>query len=152
MGALIGMTNILAPIHELGHVIIASHNGQEAQVTGWSKTSVTGALTQSLAGYWIEVLVFCIAGQLIAAIGFARPLCWWWVSGFFFGYALVTMFTAFNSNDFNEYIYRFAEYVSSPQSAELYKKTVQNRWILLCTAVLLVNVPIIYFRYWRSST
>jgi len=128
-------------------VIVARRDGNSAQITGWNSSLSKGALKQALAGYWFEVLVFCAAGQFIAAIGKAKG--WWWVSGFFFGYVIVTMAIAFKSYDFHSYIDQFAEQVRLP--AETLKTAVRNRWILLCTAVSLVNVPIIWFCYVRSK-
>ena len=148
MGAIIGSTNLLAPVHEFGHYIVAVHNGGDAKIIGWAKTSPTPALSQALAGYWMELIVFCLAGQFIAAIGYRKG--WWWVSGFCFGYSLITIVLAPRSYDFNTYVVKFAEYVRTPGAIETYKKAVMNRWILLSTAMVVVNVPIIYFRYLRK--
>ena len=149
VGAIIGSTNLLAPVHEFGHYITAVHNGGDAKIVAWNRTSPTPSLTQALAGYWMELLVFCLLGQFVAAIGYKKG--WWWVSGFCFGYSLITMFMAPQSYDFNTYVEKFAEYVRTPGAIEAYKKAVLNRWILLCTAMLVVNVPIIYFRYLKRK-
>jgi len=109
-------------------------------------TKVEPNLSQALGGYWVELGVFCLAGQLVALIAGKN----WWVSGFFFGYALMTIWTAPQSYDFNTYVVKYAEQVRSTQSVEVLKKAVLNRWVLLSTVTLLVNAPIIYFLHWRK--
>jgi hypothetical protein len=134
------MTNLLSPVHEVGHWITAAHNGNDATITGWASAEVTPTLTQAVAGYWFEVLVFSIVGQILLLAKRVR-----WLAGFFFGYVALRLVFAFGSYDFNEYVMRVAEINGAPY--DVLKTAVLKRWALLCTAVTLVNGFLIRAHY-----
>ena len=144
VGALVSLTNLFAPIHEFGHWITAQHAGQRSVWKGWALTSQAASLKQALAGYWIEVVIFVVAGHIVAAFGGKKR---WWLCGFLFGHAAMAMLLAFGSYDFNTYVYLYAQHVRS--SSEELKAAVRSRWILLSTVVILINWPIVYFCYWK---
>ena len=134
----------------MGHYLQAVHDGGDAVITGWAECRPTPSLTQALGGYWFEVLVFCVAGQFVAAIGWAKGKRWYF-SGFFFGYAFCTMGLAYKSYDFHTYVQKFAEYIRSPEATEVFRQAVARRWSLLITALIVVNGLILWFAYLRKE-
>lgn len=113
IGFVVGLTPILAPVHEFFHVIGYALSGVEASITGWAETTAEYYTVMGLySGPFGEVVILGFLGYLLVWRG--RVKAWFWI-----GYAFSSFLTAIGSLDLGEY----AVYAFGSANAELYRKT-----------------------------
>ena len=85
-GFMIGLTIVFAPVHELGHIIVGTLQGQKVIMAGWASVKFDGNvnLWTAIAGYLFEHYVFIT----IASIGCIKWRKWGW---FAYGIALTPL-------------------------------------------------------------
>ena len=121
VGAALSFTNLLAPVHEVGHWAVANKYNDEAQITSWSSTRVEPRISQAYAGWWFEIWMFCLLGIFVPL-----PSMGWAI-----GYAQISWFRAFASTDFNSFVEKMIKlYNLNGVNAQHIRSMVVQGWII----------------------
>ena len=138
VGAALSFTNLIAPLHELGHLRTAIEYNDEAKITSWSTTRAEIRLSQAYAGYFFEIWIMILLGILVLPVK--------WLPGGFVGYAQFTWFRAFGSTDFNSYVERVIEYYNlNDVNAQHIRSAVVQGWIVRGVILFGIVWTIMYF-------
>ena len=138
IGATLSFTNIVAPVHELGHLAMANKFNDEAQITSWNTTRVEIRLSHAYAGWWFEIWMFVLLGI------FVLPATAW--AGAAIGYAQLSWFRAFGSSDFNSYVTKVIEHYNlHGVTAQNIRSAVVNGWLWRGIILFVIVYVIVYF-------
>jgi len=151
LGLIIAFTPLLAPVHELGHYLVAwiSNDQEEFQWMTWSTTHGILNAMNIVSGYYFEIIVFTIVALL--CIVFRTS-----VAFFFLGYAQCTWVLALNSVDFNSYARQVADYLN--KNPERLIEGFTRPWVInglilwvVIDLTLLIRRKTIFLQSGRSS-
>jgi hypothetical protein len=140
LGALVSLTNLFAPIHELGHVLYALAVGEEGSIKDWNHANVTMNVSHAIAGWHFEIAVFCIAGWLVGACAENNR----WAGAFFIGHAVGAMPRVYNSSDVQWYAREVCRIygLKETQINDIVLR-IQGRWFCIMLFWLLITVWIV---------
>jgi hypothetical protein len=106
LGGVIQFFILTAPIHELGHLLAAHHEGMEARIIGWARIRASGTPTQYYyeAGYRFELGVAVVLSLIVLPwqrrrLSIGRTPHMGWV-GVVLGWSVGISFYAAGSSDF----------------------------------------------------
>ena len=143
----IGMTNLFAPVHELGHYILAVRSNQDIKIVGWAMSRGEPNVSQSIAGYLFEYLT---AAFLALGLGWAGHYvggkCF--IGSFPFGYSLMTWFTAYSSYDMTEYIDKVSPMLG--YDPDIVRRVAQNRITAVCLIGSLV-LTVLFIKWHKKG-
>lgn len=156
VGCVIGMTNMLAPIHETCHVLSAWSEGTGARITGWSSAELDRPNEHALrAGWFGEMWVFGGLAVLFALWGRGRfPH---FTGGFPVGYMLSTWVRGYGSDDFTKGLQGFIDSghgLSDGAAASVYEaasKSLTGAWTSLCAVLFLAAVSIVLMGLFKKK-
>lgn len=123
IGLLVGMTQFLAPLHEIAHATVANNNGiADTAITGWDTMRMRPFDRPALLAGWISQVLFCATVAVILAMIGRYPKTGWMTGGFWLGAAFTHWVRAFGSSDFHNRIreYYQAQFPNNPVQALAY--------------------------------
>lgn len=150
-GVIIGTTNLLAPIHEFGHLLIASRQGDNMKLTGWASTTGEPSANQVLGGYAIEFYFMVGVGLLLSLFGNDKR-GWFWLGAPLLGHSVSSWLTVYRSYDMNSYLEKVLELEDlTPDQIAYVSRFAVRRWTTICiVGMLLVTAFIVYWHRQRK--
>ena len=137
LGAVIGCTQLFAPIHELAHVYVAQNNGvAQASVTGWASASMSRLDRPAiLSGWTMQVILFSIMAIILAIVS---PKSTWTTGGFWYGAAVVHWIRAYGSTDFNSALLQSFTDQGTPEYYTSYRSGLVSSWSIMGIVIFLI--------------
>jgi len=125
--------NLLAPVHEIGHVLGAGMVGEQAEITSWSSTKLLtnhGGVHSAYwyAGYWFEFSVFAI-------LAVSR---WGWLRWFASGHLIAGLFKSVGCSDFQNVCEKAVNW--SPELESQAETWFYLIWAIITAGVVLWNI------------
>lgn len=150
----IGLTNLLAPIHEWCHVAVAGREGVGARVTSWTTAEVDSPnfKSQVTSGWFGEMVVFGVFGLIGVAVGRRWPL---FTGGFPLGHMLSTWGRGYGSYDFStglrSYLDSFSHLSDGVRESAYMaaRDSLMTVWTILC--IVLVGALAGLVIYWLKK-
>ena len=158
LGAYIGSTDWLAPIHEWYHVGVAGSHGIGAHVTSWTSAELESFNFPALfAGWSAQLWAGAVCAVVFAFIGrHSKAVLFTGAGGI--GFAFISWLRAFGSYDFNDAI---KIYLNSPQanlSADdqvyvwnVVHPVIEERWMIMGFFVIGIAALIVVAMVWRDK-
>lgn len=154
IGALLGSTDWLAPIHEWYHVGVAGSQGIGARVTSWTTAELDSFNFPALfAGWSAQLWAGVVCAVVFAVIGRNSKAVWFTGAGGI-GYAFISWLRAFGSYDFNDAIKLYLTQVNLSPDDQAYvwsvvHEVIEIRWMTLGAVILLVaSIIVVGMVFW----
>jgi len=154
-GAILGSTNVFAPLHEFYHVAVAGKHGIEAVITSWSTAELAEFNFPAIfAGWSAQMWSGAIAAVVFAVVGrHTRAMLFTGAGGV--GYAAAAWGRAFGSYDFNEAIKLYlARALSSSDQLLVWgylHEEITRRWTVIGLLVIGLAVLVVVVMVWRDK-
>ena len=143
LGTLVSLTNVFAPVHELGHIITAWWLDGEGSFKDWNHVNVPMNASHAIAGWNFEVGVFCIVGWFVGWIG-GTIKGNQWHGAFWIGHAFTSTLRAPVSYDMNGYLAEVALHRGvATQDISAVLAAAKDRWIMLACIWMIVSLIIV---------
>ncbi|MFA5376749.1 MAG: hypothetical protein WC455_13455 [Dehalococcoidia bacterium] len=129
--------HVLAPVHEMGHVVFSLLTGNPARIASWTSTELVNASPFSIVGgHYFSLIVY----TAIACLWFAKHP---YVASFAWGACHSNMVAALRSQDFNV---ELAGYLNNGQI-----EVVAIFWIAINVVVLMLGWIVVILQFSRRA-
>ena len=141
LGMAVSLTNLFAPVHELGHVMYGLYIDGEGSFKDWNHSNVPMNLSHAIAGWHFEVGAFVLAGGFFGIVAGNNTQ---WLGAFFIGHAVTAMGRAYFSSDMNWYVQEVCTRLGLDRFAtqDIILK-IQGKWTVLALFWFAVSLAII---------
>jgi hypothetical protein len=149
VGMILGLTNLLGPLHEAAHVASAARHGVDAEITSWTTATIHGKDFTALMAGWTWELVWAVMIAIAVSIVGRKSKRWFWLTGgAALGYGLTTWFRGFTSYDFNDGMRSMVMYALNDKTMinevwDEVHKMINVRWGLIGGVVLVIGMIVV---------